>query len=155
MCTLIRICFEYNVLRNGMNYIFSDGEKVVSRYEYDFSNFLRGNNLIYNKTYFRNIPYKTLDKEYSGNMNCDYLIILNGKKIYIELAGILGNKSYQEAYRKNTPIKSKSKELYRQKLCQKRELFERNSLDYYILLPDEMNENMYKNILNKYLKEVA
>lgn len=140
---------------NGMNYIFLDGEKVVSRYEYDFSNFLRENNLMYNKTYFRNIPYKTLDNEYSGNMNCDYLIILNNKKVYIELAGILGNKSHQEAYRNNIPINSKSKEIYRQKLYQKRDIFERNNLDYYILLPDEINENTYKRILEKYLKEVA
>ena len=66
-----------------------------------------------------------------------------------------GNKGHQEAYRNNIPIKSKSKELYRQKLYQKRDIFERNGLDHYILLPDEMNEETYKNILNKYLKEVA
>ena len=36
-----------------------------------------------------------------------------------------------------------------------REIFERNTLEYYILLPDEMNEETYKNILKKYLKEVA
>ena len=88
-------------------------------------------------------------------MNCDYLIIFNNKKVYIELAGRLGNKGHQEAYRNNTPIKSKSKELYRQKLYQKRDIFERNGFDYYILLPDEMNEETYRNILNKYLKEVA
>ena len=48
-----------------------------------------------------------------------------------------------------------SKELYRQKLCQKRDIFERDGLDYYSLVKDEMNEETYKNILNKYLKEVA
>ena len=68
---------------------------------------------------------------------------------------ILVNKEHQEAYRNNFVINSKSKELYRQKLYQKREIFERNWLEYYILLPDEMNENTYQNILNKYLKEVA
>lgn len=140
---------------NGLNYKFNDGEKTVSKFEYDFSNFLREHNLAYNVNYFRNIPYKSLDNSYNGNMNCDYLIILNGKKIYIELAGILGNKSHQEAYRNNTPIKSKSKELYRQKLYQKRDIFERNNLEYYILLPDEMNEDTYENILNNYLKEVS
>lgn len=140
---------------NGLNYKFEDGEKTVSKYEYDFSNFLREHNLVYNIDYFRNIPYKSLDNSYAGNMNCDYLIVLNSKKVYIELAGILGNKGHQDAYRNNIPIKSKSKELYRQKLYQKRDIFERNNLEYYILLPDEMNENTYKNILNKYLKEVA
>lgn len=140
---------------NGLNHTFCDGERIVSKYEYDFSNFLRTYGLNFNVDYFRNIPYKSIDSSYSGKMNCDYLIIFNNKKVYIELAGILGNKGHQEAYRNNTPIKSKSKELYRQKLYQKRDIFERNGFDYYILLPDEMNEETYRNIFNKYLKEVA
>lgn len=140
---------------NGMNHRFEDGEFTVSKYEYDFSNFLRNNGFEYGKTYFRNIYYKKLDSKYKGNMNCDYCIDFNGQLVYIELAGILGNKEHQEAYRNNTPLKSKSKEEYRLKLNQKREMFERNNLEYYILLPDEMNEKTYKNILKKYLKEVA
>ena len=140
---------------NGMNYRFNDGERTVSRYEYDFSMFLRNNGFEYGKDYFRNIYYKKLDDKYTGNMNCDYKLIINGHEIYIELAGILGNPEHMKAYRSNTPIKSKSKEEYRQKLNKKREMFERNGLEYYILLPDEMNETTYKNILKKYLKEVA
>lgn len=140
---------------NGMNHKFEDGEFAVSKYEYDFSQFLRDNGFEYNKTYYRNVYYKKLDNEYKGNMNCDYCIDFNGQLVYIELAGILGNKEHQDAYRKNTPLKSKSKEEYRQKLNQKREIFERNNLEYYILLPDEMSENTYKNILNKYCKEAA
>lgn len=140
---------------NGMNHRFEDGEYTASKYEYDFSRFLRDNGFEYGKTYFRNIYYKKLNSEYKGNMNCDYCIDFNGQLVYIELAGILGNKEHQDAYRNNTPLKSKSKEEYRQKLNQKRDMFERNNLEYYILLKDEMNENTYKNILNKYLKEVA
>lgn len=140
---------------NGMNHRFEDGEYTSSKYEYDFSQFLRDNGFEYGKTYFRNIYYKKLDDEYSGNMNCDYCIDFDGQLVYIELAGILGNKEHQDAYRNNTQLKSKSKEEYRQKLNQKRNMFERNNLEYYILLPDEMNENTYKNILNKYLKGVA
>lgn len=140
---------------NGMNHRFEDGEKVVSKYEYDFSKFLRDNGLIYNKDYFRNIYYKKLDSEYKGNINCDYYITFNGMNTYIELAGILGNKEHQEAYKNNTVIKSKSKEEYRNKLNLKREIFERNNLRYYILLKDDMNENNYKIIFDKYLKEVA
>lgn len=78
---------------NGMNYIFGDGEKTVSKYEYDFSIFLRENGFEYNKTYYRNIYYKNLDNEYAGNMNCDYCIDFSGNLVYIELAGILGNKN--------------------------------------------------------------
>lgn len=140
---------------NGMNHRFEDGEFTVSKYEYDFSQFLRENGFEYNKTYFRNIYYKKLDDEYRGNMNCDYCIDFNGQLVYIELAGILGYKREIDAYRNNTQLKSKSKEEYRLKLNQKREMFERNNLEYYILLPDEMNEETYKNILKKYLKEAA
>lgn len=149
------IGFELQNAGNGMNYKFDDGEKTTSLYEYNFSLFIRKNGFEYGKTYFRNIYYKKLDDRYNGNMNCDYRIDFENKSVYIELAGILGNKEHQEAYRNNIKIKSKSKEDYRQKLNQKREIFERNNLDYYILLPDEMNEDTYKNILNKYLKEVA
>lgn len=147
--------FELQKAGNGMNHKFDDGEVTTSLYEYEFSNFLRNNGFEYGKTYFRNIYYKKLDCEYKGNMNCDYCINFNGQLVYIELAGILGNKEHQEAYRNNTPLKSKSKEEYRLKLNQKREMFEKNNLEYYILLPDEMNEETYKNILKKYLKEAA
>lgn len=144
--------YEYQKSGNGMNYTFEDGEKVVSRFEYDFSLFLRNNGFEYNKTYFRNTYYKKIDNEYTGNMNCDYCVDFNGQLVYIELAGILYHKEHQEAYRNNTPLKSKSKEKYRLKLNQKREIFERNNLEYYILLPDEMNEETYKNIFTKYLE---
>lgn len=147
--------YTYQSSGNGMNHTFEDGEKVVSRYEYEFSNFLRDNGFEYNKTYFRDVLYRQIDKEYTGNMNCDYCIDFNGQLVYIELAGILCHKEHQEAYRNNIPLKSKSKEEYRLKLNQKREMFERNNLEYYILLPDEMNEEIYKNILKKYLKEAA
>lgn len=147
--------FELQTSGNGMNYSFDDGEKTVSKYEYDFSLFLRKNGFEYNKTYYRNIYYKDLDNEYTGNMNCDYCIDFNGKLVYIELAGILGNKEHQNAYRNNLKIKSKSKELYRQSLNKKREIFERNNLNYYILLPDEMNVDNYKNIIQCEVLKVA
>lgn len=140
---------------NGMNYTFDDGELTVSKYEYDFSKFLRKNGFVYNTDYFRDVLYKTLDNDYNGKMNCDYCIIINGNPVYVELAGILGNDEHIKAYKDNIPIKSKSKETYRLKLNQKREIFEKNKLNYYILLKDDMNENTYKNIIEKYSTEVA
>lgn len=108
------------------------------------------------------VPKHVLDEdklstqiEYAGNMNCDYCIDFSGNLIYIELAGILENKKYQNAYRNNTPINSKSKELYRQSLNRKREIFEKNNLNYYILLPDEMNVENYKNIIEYEMSKAA
>ena len=140
---------------NGFNYTFSDGEKVVSNYEFIFSKYLRDLGLKYNQDYFRDIPYSHLDYNYSGKMNCDYQICINNHIFYVELAGILGNDEHQRAYLSNTPIKSKSKELYRQKLNKKKDLFESNGLEYYILLPKDMNIKKYNIIFEKYLKEVA
>ena len=140
---------------NGFNYTFSDGEKVVSNYEFIFSKYLRDLGLKYNQDYFRDIPYSHLDYNYSGKMNCDYQICINNHIFYVELAGILGNDEHQRAYLSNTPIKSKSKELYRQKLNKKKDLFESNGLEYYILLPKDMNIKNYNIIFEKHLKEVA
>lgn len=131
----------------GMEYTFCDGETVKSKYEYDFSVFLRNNGFIFNQTYFRDIRYDHIDKIYKGNMNCDYKIILNGTDIYVELAGILQNTSHIEAYFNNIPINSKSKEVYRQKLNKKKEILERNKLKYYILFRTEMNDNTYRKII--------
>lgn len=146
--------YEYQQCGRGMNFKFEDGEITVSKYEYDFSLFLRNNGFVFGKTYFRNIYYKSIDADYNGSMTCDYKIIFKNKIVYIELAGILGNSTYQNAYINNTVIKSKSKEEYRQKLNRKREMFERNGLEYYILLPFEMNEEKYNKILMKYQGEV-
>lgn len=140
---------------NGKTYDFADGEITVSQWEYDFSTFLRNNGFDYNESYFRNIRYNTIDDNYDGHMDCDYMICINDTIVYIELAGILNCKKYSDAFKYNIPLKSKSKELYRQKLNQKREIFERNNLEYYILFPDDMNEDNYKRILEKYMKKVA
>jgi hypothetical protein len=137
---------------HGKVFVFEDNETTVSHWEYEFSKFLRDIGFVYNKDYFRNINYSSFDNLYNGYMNCDYQIKVNNHIIYIELAGFLSDKTYIESYRNNSPLKSKSKEMYRQKLNQKREIFERNKLEYYILLPDEMNEKTYKNILCKYSK---
>ena len=149
-----KLGYEYQQCGRGMNYKFDDGEVTVSRYEYDFSLFLRENGFVFGKTYFRNILYKELDGEYDGAMTCDYKIVFDNQIIYIELAGILGNTTHQNAYINNIKIESKSKEEYRQKLNRKREIFEKNGLEYYILLPYQMNEKKYNEILTKYQKEV-
>jgi hypothetical protein len=140
----------------GFNYTFEDGEHIESTYEYVFSNVLRECGFTYGKDYFRTVRYDSLDSEYKGNMNCDYKICFdNGSVLYVELAGILGNPEHIDCYKNNTVIKSKSKETYRLKLNQKREIFIRNNLEYLILLKPDMTEEKFKNILKKYVKDMA
>lgn len=140
---------------NGFNYNYSDGERATSMYEYEFSNFLRSEGLKFNKDYFRNVKYKTLTSSYNGNMNCDYEIHFQGRIFYVELAGMLGNPIHEECYKGNKPIKSKSKEKYRLGLMSKRNIFESENLEYYILLKSEMNTDNYTKILHLNSREVA
>ena len=137
---------------NGMHYLFDDGEKTISSYEYLFSSILRENNLEYNKDYFRNIKYKLIDDTYSGEMDCDYKLNLNGKIVYFELAGILEHKSHIDAYKNNYPItNSKSKEKYRLHLISKKQILEKNNLTYHILFPYEINKINLQKILSLYI----
>ena len=145
--------FQFQTPGNGMNYYFEDGEHTTSKYEYDFSQYLRKNGFLYNETYFRDVEYRTFIENYDGKMNCDYVILNNHNTIYVELAGILGNMEHQMAFQNNNRIlNSKSKETYRLKLNKKKELFENNNLEFYILLPNEMNEITYNKIINSNLQ---
>jgi len=158
---------EFGKQGNGKVTKFDDGEVAVSNYEYNFSTFLRKIGLQFNKDYFRDIKYSTIDTEYCGQMNCDYMICINGRIIYVELAGLLNGKRYTNAYLQQIPItNSKSKELYRQKLNEKRRMLERNKCDYYIFCGKDLNQKLYENIFTnisseqklvicmKYFKEV-
>lgn len=152
---LNRYGFTLQRAGNGFNYIYEDGERVTSMYEYEFSNLLKSFGFEYNKDYFRNVKYKELTNTYTGNMNCDYKLCINGRIIYVELAGMIGNPLHEVCYNNNLPINSKSKEKYRLDLMRKKEIFELENLEYYILLKSDMNENTYLKLLHKLTQEVA
>jgi len=131
----------------GLNYIFEDGEKTRSQYELDFSIYLR--NIIcleHNINYYRDVKYKTFICDYNKLMDCDYMIEYKGRKIYIEIAGLL--RDYKEWYLNDKPLKSKSKEKYRLKLKEKENMFKQSGVEYYILFPCDLNEGVYKKIFN-------
>lgn len=131
----------------GINYDFDDGEHITSQFEYMFSKFLRDNGLKYNLDYFRDVKYSSFIDKYSGNMNCDYVIHISDKIIYIEIAGII--ESYKEWYYSNKSItRSKSKEKYRQKLYAKESMLKSNNLIYFILFPCDLTKENFKNILD-------
>ncbi len=132
----------------GMNYVFQDGEKVYSSYEYDFSTLLRSFGFCYNDTYFRDVPYSLIDKGYNGNMNCDYLIKYNGKTLFVELAGYLSDTKHIQAYYNNETISIKSKDQYRLKLYEKEKIFKDNDIPYQIILNPNLNINYYIGIIN-------
>ena len=130
----------------GINFDFPDGEHVTSQFEYMFSKYLKDYGLKYNVDYFRDVKYSTFIPEYKNNMNCDYVIHINDKIIYVEIAGII--EAYKEWYYKNKPItNSNRKEKYRQKLMEKEEMLKSHNLIYFILFPCDLTKDNFKNIL--------
>lgn len=135
----------------GMNHTFDDGEKILSQYEFYFSSYLRKIGLKYKKDYFRDIPYSDIDSKYNGKMNCDYLITVNNSKLFIEVAGMLSKESHEKAYLQGTEIKSKSKECYRKKIEDKKNILDRNNFKYIIILPSQINDGSYKSMLDAFI----
>ena len=131
----------------GINYDFDDGEHITSQYEYMFSKFLKQNGFIYKKDYFRDIKYSTFITEYSGNMNCDYVIHTQDEILYIEIAGIIAD--YKTWYYEDKKIsRSKSKEKYRMKLKEKETMLKNNGLKYFILFPCDLTQENFEDILH-------
>ena len=111
-----------------------------------FSKYLKDYGLKYNVDYFRDVRYSTFIPEYKNNMNCDYVIHINGKIIYIEIAGIIAE--YKTWFYDDRVIgRSKSKENYRLKLKKKEEMLKSHNLIYFILFPCDLTKDNFKNIL--------
>lgn len=121
----------------GYNHIFEDGERSWSKLEYDFSSFLRGRGLRFGTDYLKDVPYGSFCLECKENITCDYVLKLNDKLIYIEIAGLLAKKSEQDAFVEDIALKSKAKEKYRQTLKRKEKLFKDNQLTYRIVFDVE------------------
>ena len=130
----------------GINFTFDDGEHITSQFEYMFSEFLKNYGLKYNVDYFRDVNYSQFIDDYTDKMNCDYVIHIDNKVIYVEIAGII--ESYKEWFYNDRPIsRSKSKERYRLKLKRKEQMLKNNGLLYFILFPCDLTQGNYRNIL--------
>ena len=130
----------------GINFDFEDGEHITSQFEYLFSKYLKDYGLKYNVDYFRDVKYSTFIPEYKNNMNCDYVIHINGKTIYIEIAGII--EAYKEWFFNDRQITNrKSREKYRLKLLEKQKMLRDNNLIYFILFPCDLTHDNFKSIL--------
>lgn len=142
--------FELQNEGTGLTYSFDDGERVVSSLELCFSKKLREYGYTYNKDYKRDVRYNTFIKDYNDFMNCDYVIIINNKVKYIEIAGILNSEKEKFNYKNNLKINCNRKEKYRLKLMQKEKMLKDNNLDYFILFPSDFDDldYLFENVLH-------
>lgn len=137
----------------GTIFLYEDGEKTLSQYEYLFSRLLKNFGLIYNYDYFRDVRYSEFISSYFGYMDCDYLLKYDNREIYIEIPGIIA--SYKQWYYSNKPITaSKSKDDYCKKLKYKEQLFIDNNLEYILLFPSDITRENLMLILNNPCRNV-
>ena len=128
------VCEKYGYKPNSKKptYFLENGERCDLSYECKVSQWLIDSNI----EYYRNIPYKDLDKTYTGLMNCDYLIVYNNVKWYVEIAGMLWSKSYIPT--------SKETILYYKKMQAKEKILKNNNLNY----TDEFKRNSVSQLFD-------
>ena len=128
--------FQMNPSNFSFHYTFDDGERVTSSFEYDFSNFLKSNDYIYK----RDVLYRTfIPNLKKSKANCDYVIDIDGKLYYIEIAGIIHSDWEFSSY------KSKQEISYQNKMFQKKEWLESAGINYLFLFPEDFNKDVYED----------
>ena len=140
--------FMMNPSNFSFHYTFSDGERVVSAMEYDFSKFLKDNGYIYGKDYQRDVMYKTFIKEESTRINCDYVFYLDNSIFYVEIPGIIHNKDNNWEYMKYS---SKQEQNYQLKMLKKQELLKKTNSNYLFLFPEDFEQNKYQDIFFNFI----
>lgn len=99
----------------------------------------------HNIEYKRNVRYKTFTDEQS-KIDCDYVIQVDGKPLYIEIAGIIYN-TLEDDWR-NRKYASKRENSYRDKMILKEKLLLNANVDFIFLFPWDMVSGKYVDILN-------
>lgn len=144
--------FMMNPSNFSFHFTFDDGERVVSILEYEFSKYLKDElNFIYNQDYFRNVLYKTFTN-CSGKKDCDYEININGKHLYIEIAGIIYS-TINDDWRTHI-FKSKLEKEYQIKMIEKEKVMLENNINFLFLFKDDIYSGRYKEIIKNRINEM-
>jgi hypothetical protein len=145
--------FEMNPNNFSFKYTFDDGERTTSTMEFDFSTYIRSIGYEYNKTYLRDVMYKTFtNSDKKRKINCDYCLLLpNNEKLYIEIAGVIPSniadwRSHKYKYKRHSE--------YQQKMLYKEKILVENNCNYLFLFSSEMKNDVYKDILQNKINEI-
>lgn len=131
-------CLHYGYAPNlrQPEYYLDNGEKCASSYECIVSKWLNEMNI----SYIRDVPYKMINSEYTGDMNCDYKIFINQNIWYVEIAGMLPSSNYVPTSSVNIT--------YYQKLKKKKKLLEKAKCNYRIIYADEFKKNIVSELFD-------
>lgn len=127
------IGFDLPRQSTGMIHEYADGEITLSKYEFMVSEYLRNNNV----TYERDVFYKEFIKSYSGNKDCDYIIDHEGIKWFVEVAGM-----YDDV------CTSKIGENYKRNLKEKIQMLKKQGLNYIIIYPKDFQAKSMDEIFS-------
>ncbi|MEK4824638.1 hypothetical protein NSS71_08765 [Niallia sp. FSL W8-0951] len=134
------IGFEAPKSSMGMYYEFKDGEETFSNFEYKTSTYLREKGYVYNSSYFRSVKYNRFIEEYTGNKDCDYLVIHNGVKYYIEVAGMMD--------RYKTNLINKIEVTYNKRMHEKEIMLINSGVNYLFIYPNDFKEKSLDEIFS-------
>lgn len=137
----------YTMHNNSMGniHVFDDGELTESIYEYDFSTFLKNEmNMKYNYDYKRDVMYKTFS-DIDSKINCDYVINVGGKPIYVEIAGVIYN-DMSDNWR-TIEYNTERESNYKDNLIFKEDLLLKHNKSFLFLFPWDMLSGKYKEKL--------
>lgn len=140
--------FIFNPSSYGYSGQLENGELYKSKKEMDYSIFLNELGFRFGVDYFRDVMYKTFCDGLSKNskINCDYMINYNGRKHYIEIAGILeSEESITTNFKQQVPNK------YKDKIILKQNILKKSGVDCLFLYANDMINDSYKQKTINYL----
>lgn len=147
------IGFTMNQSSFSYKYTFDDGERTLSSLEFDFSKFIRSNGYKYNENYYRDVRYSNFTNcSNKSKINCDYCIDINGKKLYVEIAGIIYNTNCNSW--RNHSYSSKRENDYRDNMIKKEKYLIDSKVNYLFIFLNDMQDNSYQDKLLKCIKEI-
>jgi hypothetical protein len=116
----------------GTTYIFEDGEKTRSKFEFWSSKFLKNISV----KYIRDVMYKTFIIDYKGRKDCDYVIFINNKVWYVEIAGLAES------------TKSKIGIKYIKGIKEKEQMLKSANLNYKFIYPKDFYNHTIEEVFS-------
>ncbi len=125
--------------------VLDSGELIRSTLEYEFTEYLNQRGFVYGVDYRRDIRYRDF-VEVDSKIDCDYVISIGDKQVFIEVAGVLDSVD-----RKNwasSKLRDEKHENYRRTLLTKRRLLESIGAEYHFVFREDIVTGKHKGLID-------